>query len=600
MAATVPTPVKGKHLKTLLPSKFRYYDKFKDEIDSCYHLNNSNFAESIKDTLNGETHVKGYGDSTVEAWCYAIMNQTPGQFYSSPCHFLYYWIGEKVLTAKGSTLWKDIMETIYNELKNPPKGNNCEKIYEDIDEGTFRHMKNVYEYRENYQTIKQQLEGHLDSCDSDLASYLGDIHTSYQALKAECPDDKDNGKQYCTDFKQLFDDAKYKTLLEQKCQVVSDDGGTPHQESTSTFPTGEHQRVNKESSAYRHTQVLHSTPKKKLNLKKLPSYTDFYNKFNDPAQSKCEYKDVKSGGWGNKLKEKIEGFQGLQAMGNLVAKAYCYACKKKKDYMLEGKLELKDAPCQFFYHWMGKEVLQKNYGHTLSNVLEDIYNILGDVTGGHKCDINYKDVDETPFEQRKLVFENYHNYNTVQKYLQGGDPLCEFEWTEYEMEVKEACEVVKKYCTTGDGKMKDKLYCDDYNKKYKDYCEQKLSELKCNAVHSEKSIAPAISGTFATLGGLGTVVFFLYKYNLLPSSFLNKFGGRSRRNSNKRNRGMRSAERNFGELREDVSTLGSTLDDSSTENSTIESTVDDGTVLSVPPYVSHSRRTKNTQQKKNI
>ncbi|ANQ10721.1 KIR-like protein [Plasmodium coatneyi] len=310
-----------------------------------------------------------------------------------------------------------------------------------------------------------------------------------------------------------------------------------------------------------------STPKEKL--ERLPSYNDYYKKFNE-KKGNCD---------GNKswttVKGELDDYRGIQNYAERIVKALCYVLK------MEAGHNLYQERWNFFYYWLG-DIFSKNlreasgFESDMDKIYEDLKPMITDTP---ECKNLYPNIDRDKFSKMKTIFDYSYDYNTIEKDLQNVESNCNGDqWSTYRQKVTDACEKLHQYCAITDSK--NGPYCDDFKDKYKVYCEAaKLPKLQCElksvqermehqaaATTKEKNDAvrqatttSSISSIFGTLATIGTP-FLLYKYKPSSSWFGNHSTGRRR--------GKRSAEREIETLTES-STTDSILD--ACENSTVGS-----------------------------
>ncbi|ANQ07096.1 Variable surface protein Vir7-like protein [Plasmodium coatneyi] len=196
--------------------------------------------------------------------------------------------------------------------------------------------------------------------------------------------------------------------------------------------------------------------------------------------------------------------------------------------------------CDFLYYWMGDYLWTETSVKSLSDAMKTIYNAFETWDVTENCNNKYNnDIDKTLFQNRKLVFDYYHDYKKLQSLLPNIDSRCNVECTGYIQNITEACNKVKSDCQQKQTSHQSDHFCtwfkneNEKNAGGNDYCAQdKLSQLKCGAatepgvVASERgpgapsptssgsnnttTVATALSSIFATIG-LPTVAFFLYK-----------------------------------------------------------------------------------------
>ncbi|CAA9990182.1 KIR protein [Plasmodium knowlesi strain H] len=372
----------------------------------------------------------------------------------------------------------------------------------------------------------------------------------------------------------------------------------------------------------------------KMDLDKdLPSKKEFYDKFDGEDGTECT--NIRGGtvNLTDILRQALAEYSSYSYMAFFFTKAYCLACKRKEDFTANTeKSHLKEAPCQAFYHWMGKTNSTLLDEKKLKGLVENIYTTLGSYFGDNKCNVTYADVDNTNelFKHRRKLFEHYYDCLHVRKYLeQVSDATKDGNWAFYKNDVDSACKSVGEHCAGNNDP-----YCKEYNNTYKYYCngieEQPMKcptltelpahselqtelqeetetepEVKSTALEFSGSghergdtaqtmdshfrttlptgsttgsgaqrgspiVSTAVGGTLFTLG-LPLAAFLSYKYDLLPSSISNRLKNIVGGGSS-RSRRVRSVRRNFdGSTADDASTVGSTLgDDSTVDYSTAE------------------------------
>ncbi|ANQ06262.1 KIR protein [Plasmodium coatneyi] len=505
----------------------------KSSSGACAHYSNYDEDDNVKKEMRTEVlgayrEREELAKSIVDAWCYI---HKKGRFTDSNgewCYYFYYWLGDQLFKeAKDGNSFSSAMNQVYQGLRKSGTGEKCNIMYENIDKLLFLHMKNVFDYAQNQALIPLKLRegGKSNSCIQALSKYLQRALKAYKAIESKCREGKENTPPYCSDF-----NTKYKTHLTEltrqaQCTVVNNET-EPLKHIENSQPLVKVAQAQGPEAALASTMdgpisSVQEVSLPALSSKNLPSGTEFYNIFDDATKDRCTFTNGGVNALEKALRNKLQNqYTGISALAKMIANAYCYACTMKKQSPTHD-----DKPCQFFYHWLGKQITVEAYRSKLSKILEIIYDTLKSVFPEHKCTVNYKDVDSTKWElfnQRKKVFEHYYDYKTLEGKLHSGDPLCEVEWAEYEIDLTRACGAVRAYC--GDSSNADDQYCAEFTQTYGMFCDKKLSELKCSAVYSGKSTAPAISGTIATIGGLATAVAFFLHKDLLSRRIYDIFG----------------------------------------------------------------------------
>ncbi|ANQ10748.1 KIR protein, partial [Plasmodium coatneyi] len=204
-------------LDTLLPSG-GMYKKFGEEFESCGY----NAKSKVSDALEQYSEVKTYVDNIWYAVCYASGMAGHEGSKSEYCHYLYYWMWEKLLGTLAEEKISGAMRKIYEKVKAYDNRFQCTDMYPSISIELPKKMKKLYDYTRDYDTIKQQLTDSGSRCDQLCKNYLDNIHTAFKAMESKCNDGsgEDNSKRYCQDFKSWFgSNQQYKELLEKKCKT---------------------------------------------------------------------------------------------------------------------------------------------------------------------------------------------------------------------------------------------------------------------------------------------------------------------------------------------------------------------------------------------
>ncbi|SCO65546.1 VIR protein [Plasmodium vivax] len=197
-----------------LPSNLIFY-KFNNGWDRCSHFPSSG---EIKDKLKEYTDIKNYSDNIVKAMCYVSKMEKGDPFYDERCHFLYYWIGDMLSNKlKDDTSFSNVMNTIYTELKKFKVEDNCNIIYPDISKLFFDQRKIIYDYSQNYATIKQDFQDYGKSCSQEYYDYVGNIVRTYNIVHTNCESTTD---LYCKELKTMFDKYNHQELSNLNCTLV--------------------------------------------------------------------------------------------------------------------------------------------------------------------------------------------------------------------------------------------------------------------------------------------------------------------------------------------------------------------------------------------
>ncbi|ANQ07140.1 Variable surface protein Vir7-like protein [Plasmodium coatneyi] len=251
----------------------------------------------------------------------------------------------------------------------------------------------------------------------------------------------------------------------------------------------------------------------KEDLAKLPSYKEFYSKFNDG----CGGCDRES--WVQGLKENFDGqHTSISKHTDKIKNTWC--CVSKMD---KSGQPLYGQRCNFLYYWIG-DFLFRNVEDatmvpvTLSLICRNIKTTYLSERHGLICETTEKEL----FNNRKLIFDYWQDYKTIQSLMKSSDSNCNATYGSYLQSIVAAYNSVNANCT--DPANSKGPYCTKFQEMFNGGGIPKPSELICAEEHSEKSstqhhsghpelgAAPIVSSALATTIGIGTaIVFYLYK-----------------------------------------------------------------------------------------
>ncbi|ANQ08869.1 KIR-like protein [Plasmodium coatneyi] len=362
---------------------------------------------------------------------------------------------------------------------------------------------------------------------------------------------------------------------------------------------------------------------KELDRKELPSHKEYYDKFNTPTRSECKSLGGDFQQWDGQLQNGLSEYHKITTDAKKIANAYCFACTQNKPSSYKNK-----EPCEFFYYWLGDKYWNDLGNHTFSNLLNKIYQTLHTSSHTNLCRTKYDDVPRELFQQRKTLFEWWHNHSVLQSLIQGSNSECSEQYGHHIEKAFSSYFSVSAFCT--ENKSKSDSYCmqfwteqnqkDNLAKLLKLQCEsesklqtmeegsrtcaqeketltkEKQSEAQATlsqaqtaaSLAKEEAVRSAtttssLSSIFGTLG-MTVAPFLLYKYKPWSSWIGNHSGnGRSTRK-------RRSAEGTFDTFTENSSTY-----DSETESIVDDSTTENSTTLRSATYTAQSTRGGRTR-----
>ncbi|ANQ07634.1 KIR-like protein [Plasmodium coatneyi] len=312
--------------------------------------------------------------------------------------------------------------------------------------------------------------------------------------------------------------------------------------------------------------------------------------FNDAANN-CNHYDIEPKNTESELKIALTGHTKVQNEVEKILKAWCYA------FHTGGSNARYSSHCSIFYYWLGDKIWQDGTDVSTSasfqDIMKNIYDILGKIKPGQGCDNIYhnSNIDKTLFHNGRIIYDFSYDYNNIEGNLSKNRATYCNAYKDY---LEKASKAYTELCigSESEGNSFQKSVCGTFIREGSDkldpqqllqqYCQSILAERNdvpqveaesrqevCSGEESHtvstteqtpspsKVNIPAIFSGLALTVGLPTIaVFFLYKYNLLPSWFHNKIGNSS---TGRSRRGRRSTQRhhfedNLTEYSTDVST----------------------------------------------
>ncbi|ANQ07078.1 KIR protein [Plasmodium coatneyi] len=149
--------------------------------------------------------------------------------------------------------------------------------------------------------------------------------------------------------------------------------------------------------------------------------------------------------------------------------SYCSAC------WMNTQPSFKGVSCYFFYYWVGELFFKGRSRGDLGEFIGIVYNTLHGVPNGNECNIKYEDNNKHLFEHKKKVYIFSHGYETIQRLVQNCASTEAKEYLIYLQGIRAACSSAGAGCEGG--YHSEGTYCNDFNKKYKVFCDKIQSEL---------------------------------------------------------------------------------------------------------------------------
>ncbi|SBS94223.1 PIR Superfamily Protein [Plasmodium ovale curtisi] len=205
-----------------------YYGRLNNAINVyCY---SSNSWDDIETHLNGYPGVEHISSNITKAICYVFNLPEGMSFYKESCKYLYYWIGDKLLhNLKDPSQFSNAIDTLYDKLNDRTENNKCNYHFTHTGKDAFTKRKVVYDYSQNYETMKRDLGVLETSCNNEYLKELNNYVNKYKSVFDDCLNNQD---LYCSEFKNIFSNYDYSDLSNLKCKLKEDTTiHSPHPQS---------------------------------------------------------------------------------------------------------------------------------------------------------------------------------------------------------------------------------------------------------------------------------------------------------------------------------------------------------------------------------
>ncbi|ANQ07512.1 KIR protein [Plasmodium coatneyi] len=467
------------------------------------------------------------------------------------------------------------MKEVYSKL---PPGNwrkNCSSAQYDVGQTVFENGKKLFDYSYDYNYISRHAGDTKKPLCESLNKKFEEAKTAYTWLCSHCETQSD---KYCDKFKEEY-------IHKEKCkntELPKLECTTPLQEEV------DEEELEDPSSGL-------GVTKQDCNLENLLPSTKYYEKYKGGMTS-CNG----SSQWPDRMEHLPVGERDIEDYAEQAAKAVCCVFKQV------GEEKESDEYCPYLYYWIGDIVSTWVNDNLFPGVMKHIYEKVKAYSTDFPCTNVYENIDSEQFNRMKSVYDYYKDYDTINQQLQSGNS-CKDDIDDHLGDICGAYKYMEEACKNG--QKSSQQCCQDFRTWFKDPQYKELLGKGCTmSVASEvealsatdggitspsgsTNIALTIIPTAVAAIGLPSIVFLLYKYDLLPSGIKNTLSFGKNSSSSRRNR--RSTSRN------EFDTLTS-MDDSTTDTSTIYDGTDSNTEYSAPFSTAHSRTRNNNRQHKNI
>ncbi|ANQ10417.1 KIR protein [Plasmodium coatneyi] len=222
-------------VKSTLP----YYKELDGGSKGCDK--DSNIVQNVKDVLRRNIAVDNNAERIVDAWCYTYGIMNGNSSNNEYCDALYYWIGHTV--SNGSWDVRDLRELIkdlYQEFKGWKPIAGCNSWDTNISDDLFNERKQVFDYLQQCNIIKAQLQQSKEAlssnkakCEQSYYNHLEEVIKKLTAEETKCKQEQGGSvtDPYCKSFLAMCQQCAPQELSKLKCEVPKTEE-TEHQTQT--------------------------------------------------------------------------------------------------------------------------------------------------------------------------------------------------------------------------------------------------------------------------------------------------------------------------------------------------------------------------------
>ncbi|ANQ10257.1 KIR-like protein [Plasmodium coatneyi] len=198
---------------TTFPSYKDYYDNFeKGEKSTAIKCDDqSDCGKEIKKYQLTQRNLTAHLHQTMVALDYIYKTYGSGQKKSLECtarEFFYYWLGDRISKGTGrSANFRTHIGLLCDSINSPSGIGLCKIPRDNPDETTFQHRKIIFDYYNDYNYVKQELQKDDPNCKGKWSSYLDGICAACKAVKDDCAQrerETQSEKAYCEEFEKKY------------------------------------------------------------------------------------------------------------------------------------------------------------------------------------------------------------------------------------------------------------------------------------------------------------------------------------------------------------------------------------------------------------
>ncbi|VVA00145.1 PIR protein [Plasmodium vivax] len=198
-----------------LPTKYNYYSLDKGKA-ICGEYK---FYKDAQLKLSSDDGLQKVSEKILKAMCYMYTKKSSNQLDSEMCKYFYYWLGDVLLKKiNNQNFTSAYLISLYGALNNDGDEIVCEPIYSYIDKVNFKDIKLIFDYSEDYENYKLDLNKPNPLCNKSYQEYLQTYVNKYKVLHGYCDLEK-RSDTYCKEFHKHFSNKEHNLLSTWSCYL---------------------------------------------------------------------------------------------------------------------------------------------------------------------------------------------------------------------------------------------------------------------------------------------------------------------------------------------------------------------------------------------
>ncbi|SBS90327.1 PIR Superfamily Protein [Plasmodium ovale curtisi] len=146
-------------------------------------LDDSNLGGTVAQQLNEVHGLNNISTSIVKVLCFIKSLQLQPNFDNVTCEYLCYWPSNKISNdLSNKEYFSSVIDLLYGKLGDIYNENRCQDIIFQINSTDFQKLKDVYDYKKNYNTIRGAIRDYVNEYSEKFRDYLDKSYESYEEL----------------------------------------------------------------------------------------------------------------------------------------------------------------------------------------------------------------------------------------------------------------------------------------------------------------------------------------------------------------------------------------------------------------------------------